>query len=64
MNMNTEKIKELGAAWKALDEKYDNMFAAIIDAQNSISPETLEEMQKMQETLFSLERELYQLLQS
>lgn len=62
--MNTEKIKELGQEWKALDEKYDNAFAELIDAgQSTISLEKLEEMKKMQNKLFDLETELYKLLQ-
>ena len=61
--MNKEKIKELGDDWKALDEKYDNAFAELIDAERAtISPEMLEEMKKMQDELFDLEVELYKLL--
>jgi hypothetical protein len=61
--MNMEKIKELGLAWKTLDEKYDNAFAELIDAAQPISPEKLEEMKKIQDELFDLEVELYKLLQ-
>lgn len=63
--MNIEKLKELGAAWKALDEKYDNEIIKLIDAAEptEISQEQLAEMRKMQDELFDLEVELYKVLQ-
>ncbi|HLC48877.1 MAG TPA: hypothetical protein VJI96_00625 [Candidatus Andersenbacteria bacterium] len=63
--MNIEKMKELGVAWKALDEKYDNMIIDLIDAPEPsvIAPEKLAEMRKMQDELFDLEVELYKVLQ-
>jgi len=63
--MNLEKLKELGGAWKALDEKYDNLVIDLIDAPEPsvISPEKLVEMRKMQDELFDLEVELYKVLQ-
>lgn len=63
--MNVEKLKELGSAWKALDDKYDNAIIALIDASEpaQISSEQLAEMRKMQDELFDLEVELYKVLQ-
>ena len=63
--MNIEKLKELGIAWKALDDKYDNMIIGLIDASEPsiIAPEKLTEMRKMQDELFNLEVELYKVLQ-
>jgi hypothetical protein len=61
--MNNDKIKELGKVWKTLDEKYDNAFAELIDAEQTISSEKLDEMKKLQDELFDLEVELYKLLQ-
>ncbi len=63
--MNVEKLKELGAAWKSLDDKYDNAIIDLIDAAEPamISPEQLQDMRKMQDELFDLEVELYKVLQ-
>lgn len=61
--MNTGKLKELGAAWKALDDTYDNAVSAFIDAEVAISSQQLAEMKKMQDELFDLEVELYKVLQ-
>lgn len=63
--MDTEKLKELGVAWKALDDKYDNSIIELIDATEPsvISPEKLAEMRKMQDELYELEVDLYKVLQ-
>ncbi len=63
--MNVEKLKELGDAWRALDDTYDNMIIDLIDAPEPsvIDPEKLAQMRKMQDELFSLEVELYKVLQ-
>ncbi len=37
--MNKDKIKELGDAWKALDDKYDNSILEIIDS-SEFTPNT------------------------
>ena len=63
--MNVEKLKELGAAWKTLDDTYDNMIIDLVDATEPsvISPEKLAQMRKMQDELFELEVDLYKVLQ-
>lgn len=63
--MNTDKIKELGATWKALDDKYDGSIIELIDTTEPapLSPEKLEELKKMQDELFDLEVELFKVLQ-
>ncbi len=61
--MKKEKLKELGDAWKALDEKYDNSILKLIESPESIlSQEKLDELKKMQDTLFRLEVELFKVL--
>ncbi len=63
--MNKDKIKELGDAWKALDDKYDNSILEIIDSSEpTLSEEKLEELKKMQDELFDLEVELFKALQA
>ncbi len=63
--MNKDKIKELGDAWKALDDKYDNSILEIIDSSEpTLSEEKLEELKKMQDELFDLEVELFEALQA
>jgi hypothetical protein len=63
-NMDKEKLKKLGADWKALDDKYDNQIIALIDAQEPtlLTDEQLAMLGKMQEELFELEVELFKVL--
>ncbi|MBX4190020.1 hypothetical protein KW791_01870 [Candidatus Parcubacteria bacterium] len=62
--MDTNKLKELGAAWKALDDKYDTSIQELVDVPEPLSSEKLEMLQKMQEDLFNLEVELFKVLQA
>ena len=63
--MNKEKLKELGDAWKVLDEKYDNTILDMINDQEPtpLTPDTMERLKKMQEELFNLEAELFKVLE-
>ncbi len=57
------KIKELGEAWKILDDKYDNSILELINASEpNLSEEKMEELKKMQDELFSLENDLFEAL--
>lgn len=63
--INTEQLKKLGTSWKILNEKYDSTIVALIDAAELalISSEKLEQMNKMQDEIFNLEKELFRILQ-
>jgi hypothetical protein len=63
--INIEKLRGLGSKWKVLNDQYDNMIIELIDASQPvlISVEKLEEMRKIQDEIFDLEIELYDILQ-
>ena len=60
--MNKEKLKELGGEWTALDTKYDNYFQELVDKAETLSDERMTELKKMQDRLFDLETEIYDIL--
>jgi hypothetical protein len=63
--MNTDKIKELGKAWTALDDQYDNYVQGLIDAPEltPLTSEKLEMLKEKQKELFDLEVRLFDVLQ-
>lgn len=64
--MNKNKITELGLEWKKLDDKYDSCVQDLIDALDTTerTNEKLEELKKMQQELYDLETQLFEVLQN
>lgn len=62
LNMNKEKLKELGKEWTALDTKYDNLFQELVDKAEMLSEERIADLKEMQDRLFDLETEIYEIL--
>ncbi len=60
-----DKIKQIGAKWKELDNTYDNLIQDLIDNPPAIplSEEKIKELKKMQEELYKLEVQLFNNLQ-
>ena len=63
--MDREKLKELGDKWKEWNDKYDREILKLIDTEGEfpLTKEKLEELNKMQDELFDLEREIFNILQ-
>jgi hypothetical protein len=63
--MDKEKLEKLGADWKVLDNKYDGYIQELIDSLEPalLTSDKLETLKKLQEELFSLETELFRVLQ-
>lgn len=59
---DAEKLKKLGAEWTALDNEYDSKFQELIDRAEPLDGERIAELKKMQDRLFDLETEIYEIL--
>jgi hypothetical protein len=61
--MNKEKLEKIGTDWKRLNDIYDAEIQALINSAVPITSGKSEELKKMQQGLYDLEVELFELLQ-
>lgn len=56
-------FEKLGAEWTALDNKYDDLFQDFLDTPKIKTPKEISEFKQMQQRLYAIEDELYEIAQ-